>query len=196
MNKKREFVDNNKHDGMPAFCDLQENFKKQNTELNIKQLKQLIKQDPDYLDPYIMLYGIFQDKGYYFESLVILDSAYERALHFITDKKGNWPDVLEWGWLENRHIIRALLNKAFDFWTENQTLDALNLLRKLLRTNPVDNIGARDYILAIRMGMSFEGFQESFDQNGFYDGDIMDWFEENYKNFPDEFEWWVKTFEK
>ncbi|MCX6090006.1 MAG: hypothetical protein NTX88_06525, partial [Candidatus Atribacteria bacterium] len=88
MNKKREFVDSKKHDGMHTFYDLQENYNKKNTEFTIKQLKQLIKQDPDYLDPHIMLYGIFQDKGNYFESLVILDSAYERALHLITDKKG------------------------------------------------------------------------------------------------------------
>ncbi|MCX6089884.1 MAG: hypothetical protein NTX88_05885, partial [Candidatus Atribacteria bacterium] len=86
--------------------------------------------------------------------------------------------------------------KALYFWMENQTHDALNLLRKLLRTNPGDNIGARDHILAIRMGMTFEEFQESFDRGGFYDGDIVNWFDENYKNFPDEFEWWVKAIEE
>ena len=196
MNKKREFVDNKKHSGMHMLYDLKENYNEQNTEYTIKQLKLLIEQDPDYLDPYIMLYEIFQEEGNYFESIIILDSAYERALHLITDKKGNWPDVLEWGWLENRHIIRTLLNKALYFWMENQTPDALNLLRKLLRTNPGDNIGARNYILAIRMGMSYDEFENLFDIGGFYDAKMFRWFEENYKNFPDEFDWWEKAIEE
>jgi hypothetical protein len=71
----------------------------------------------------------------------------------ITDKKGNWPDVLEWLWLENRHIIRAILNKTISLWKNKDVDNAIDLFRKLLKTNPMDNVGARNFILADLMGV-------------------------------------------
>lgn len=35
----------------------------------------------------------------------------------------------------------------------------MDLLRKLLRSNPRDNIGARHYILVVRLGMTFAEFE-------------------------------------
>lgn len=69
-------------------------------------------------------------------------------------------DILEWGWLENRHIIRTILNKAISLWENNHMDEALNLFRNLLKTNPNDNVGARYYILAIRMNMSLENLKK------------------------------------
>ncbi len=83
------------------------------------------------------------------------------------------------------------MNKAVSLWDQGKTDEALEMFRKLLRTNPSDNAGVRYYILAIRLNMSLEKFEKKFDKGGFYLATEIDrWFEENSKKFPDEFEWW------
>ncbi|MFQ6034619.1 MAG: tetratricopeptide repeat protein [Sedimentisphaerales bacterium] len=196
VRKQREYVDKD-HKVMGSYYDLCEKYCDGRGIKTIKrQLKQLIEKDQDFLDSYLLLCSILQNEGNLQEAEKILDEAYERALRSITDKKGNWPDVLEWGWLENRHIIRTILNKAISLWKKGQIDDALDLLRKLLKTNPGDNVGARDYILAIRMNMSFEEFENRFNKGGYYDMELSDWFDRNYKKFPDEFGWWEKAVEE
>ena len=193
--KQREYVDKD-HKVMDVYYNLCEKYNGSNTKSIKRQLKQLIEKDHDFLDSYLLLYEILQDDGNLPEAEKILNDAYERALKLIIDKKGNWPDVLEWGWLENRHIIRTILNKAISLWKNKEIDDALDLFRKLLKTNPGDNVGARDYILAIRMNMSFEEFENRFDRGGYCDKELSDWFDENYKRFPGEFGWWEKAIEK
>jgi hypothetical protein len=167
-----------------------------NTRAIKRQLKQLIERDPDFLDPYLLLCDLFLEEDNLLEAERTLNAAYERALSLITDTKGNWPDVLEWGWLENRHIIRTILSKAMALWISGETGSALDVLRQLLKTNPGDNVGARNYLLAIRMGMRFDEFETRFNKGGYYDSDLVNWFEANYKKFPDEFEWWAKELEQ
>lgn len=103
------------------------------------------------------------------------------------DNKGDWPSSLFWGFLENRHIIRTLLNKALLQWEDGNTERALELLRKLLKTNPNDNVGAREYILSIRMGFTFNGFEDRLNKGGVYGMELTTWFEEHAPTFPDEF---------
>jgi len=193
--RQREYIDKY-HKVMDIYYDLCEKYNGSNAKSIKKQLKKLIEKDPDFLDSYLFLYEILQDEGNLPEAEKVLNDAYERALKLITDKKGNWPDILEWGWLENRHIIRTILNKAVSLWKNKKIDNALDLFRKLLKTNPGDNVGARDYILAIRMNMSFEEFEKRFNKGGYYDTELSDWFDENYKRFPDEFDWWEKAMEK
>jgi len=162
-----------------------------------KLARRLIREDPDHLDPYLILRQVLRETDREREAAEVLDEAYGRAVRMITDDQGRWPDVLEWGWLENRHIIRTLLNKALDHWDKGETDPALEILRRLLRMNPGDNIGARDYILAIRMGMGFREYEETFASDGpfgGYDGiKMMNWFDENIDRFPDEFGWWKEA---
>lgn len=193
--KQIEYLDKD-HKVMSDFYDLCETYNGDNTMSVKRQLENLIKKDPDFLDSYLFLREILQEKSNSGEAKKLLDDAYRRAVELITDKKGNWPDVLEWAYLENRHIIRTILNKALSLWENEETDDALELFRKLLKTNPGDNVGARDYILAIRMDMSFEDFERRFNKGDFYDNDMINWFEKNYKKFPDEFDWWEKAVEK
>lgn len=40
-----------------------------------------------------------------------------------------------------------------------------------------------------RMDMSYEDFEKRFNKSGYYDMELGEWFEENYKRFPDEFGW-------
>ncbi len=182
---------------MAHYYDLIERYQRQEaTPALVQALGRLIEQDPDFYDPYLMLRDIVVNQGQAEEGEALLNVAYERALARITDANGNWPPALEWGWLENRHLIRTLLNKALAEWTAGRTEAALDLLRKLLRSNPNDNIGAREYILAIRLGMTFEGFETMFlSPTGFgYDAMKMtDWFDANSGRFPEEFDWWKQA---
>jgi len=195
MKNVREYIDRD-HEVMDAYYDLRENYTGRNAHSAKKQLKNLIEKDPDFLDSYTFLHQILFRENKTKEAKKVLNEAYERAINIITDENGNWPDVLEWGWLENRHIIRAILNKGVLSWGSNDTECALDLFRNLLRTNPGDNPGVRFYILAIRMGMSFKKFEKRFNRGGFYHTDLFDWFEENYRKFQDEFGWWEKAVEE
>jgi len=193
--KLREFIDKD-HKVMGLYYGICEKYNGSNAKSTKKNLKKLIDEDPDFFDSYLLLYDILQDEGSLSEAEELLDDAYDRARALITDKEGNWPDNLEWGWLENRHIIRTFINKAIDLWNNGENDDALDLFRKLLRTNPGDNAGVRDFILAIRMKMAYEAFEKRFNRGGYYDNELTDWFNENYKKFPDEFDWWDKAMEK
>jgi hypothetical protein len=183
------------HPVQTRFYDLAEGYTPQRPAPALERgLRQLIAQDPDFYDSYLMLRDILIGQGRDAEGAELLETAYRRALARITDRRGHWPPALEWGWLENRHIIRTLLNKALDDWTRGNTDAALELLRRLLRSNPEDNIGARSYLLAIRLGMTFEGFEERFMTQYGYDAmKMMDWFDTNSRRFPEEFDWWKQA---
>lgn len=197
---KREYVDKKEHREVEVvYYKLSENYNSGSAKLtNIKrQLKQLIKKDPDFLNSYLFLYEILQDEGKFQQAEKVLNDAFDRALKLITDEEGNWPDVLEWGWIENRHIIITIESKAVSLWKEKEVDAALELLRRLLKMNPGDNVGVRYYILAIRMNISFEEFEEYFEiGGGYYDSGIEEWFKKYYKKFPDEFDCWEKAIEE
>jgi hypothetical protein len=74
-------------------------------------------------------------------------------------------------------------------WEHDKTDDALNLLRKLLKTNPHDLFGVRHYILAISRGRDYHEFLEWMAKCG-NDKIVKEWFEENYQQFPDDFARW------
>jgi len=115
----------------------------------------------------------------------------------IVNKEGKWPKIMEWVWLENRHIIRVIDRWAVKLWYEGKTGEALTIFRNLLKTNPADNIGARYSILAIKMNLD-PSYEAQFYATipGFIDAHkISKWFEENSKNFPEEFDWWWKEIE-
>jgi tetratricopeptide (TPR) repeat protein len=194
--KQREYIDNDDHKVMDVYYALCDRYNGRNAKFIKKQLTELIEKDQNFLDSYVFLHEILRDEGKFAEAEKILDDAYQRAINLITDKNGNWPDILEWGWFDNRHIIRAILNKAISFWINGEVDIALDLFKKLLQTNPGDNIGARYFILAIKMDMSFYKYESCFDKGGFYDDKISDWFDENHRKFPNEFGCWEKAIEK
>ena len=191
----REFIDK-QHPPMDDYFRIMERFTGENAPYIISRLKKLIQRDPDYFEPYSSLSELYATTGKVLEAEKILNNAYKRALKRILDEKGQWPDVLKWDVVENRHLIRALLNKAILYWNYGKNQDALNLLRKLLRSNPNNNIVTRFFILAIQMKMSHFAFERQFNKHGFYDSDLTAWFDKNYRAFPDEFDWWHEEIEK
>lgn len=153
-----------------------------------RRMKAFIQQDPDFLDPYIVLYENHRRRYKTDKAMLILNEAYQRALSMVLDTKGNWPDQLAWGWLENRHIIRTFLSRAealYEFYFHEE---ALALYRNILRTDPRDAGGARFQILALRMGMPRTKFTHDF---GRRDADGMKqhrWFERHHGKFPEEWQ--------
>ena len=188
MSKIVEFVDKDRNVSMKYYgiCELDRSTKKDINHVK-KKLKDLMKEDPYFLDSYSDYYQILLHENDHIEARRLINSAYSKAMELILDKNKEWPDRLEWGWLENRHIIRAILNKAIDEWSSNNNEVALNLFRKLLITNPRDNAGVRFYILAILMNMSFDDYEKKFNKGGYYDDSSWKWFDKNYKKFKDEF---------
>ena len=135
------------------------------------EMKKLIEIDPLFLDPYLVVADILMAEGKEKEAKALLKNAYEKAMRRIVDKDGNWPKVMGWGWLDNRHLIRAIERWARELWFDGKTTEALEIFRNLLKTNPNDNIGARHCILAIRMGLGPD-FEDRFLVGpGFIDAD-------------------------
>jgi len=171
------------------------------SDLPIGQLKRsmvkLINIDPLFFDPYLILANIFFDEGKDIQGKDILKNSFHKAMMRIVNKEGKWPKNLEWGWLENRHIIRVIDRWAMELWDDGKTEKALKIFRNLLKSNHNDNIGARYSILAIRMNLdsSYE-LQFQAAMPGFLDAlKISKWFEKNSKKFPEEFDWWWKKIE-
>lgn len=193
MNFQDEFVDK-RREVSRMYNDLLERLKDLPVSTFKKELQKLINRDPDFFDSYLLLAELYFEEGATEARNRLIDQAYQRAIRLITDEKEQWPKRLEWGWLQNRHIIRTLVTKGIQLWESGNNQEALALFRNLLQSNPNDNPGVRFFILAIRMGMRYEDFQRRFEKEGFYDETLCDWFDKNYKNWPDEFDWWDKLF--
>ena len=157
------------------------------------RLQQMITIEPDYLDPYLLLYRVNMLGGKVLVAGQILDKAYKRSLELITDSEGNWPDLMEWGWQENRPIIRTLMQKAENLWIEsldgpNRQEEAKEIYSQLLRVNPNDNAGARYPLLALLEGMNYAEYDSGF--LGENEHDVFEkWFVRASKKHP-EFDAW------
>lgn len=191
-----EFLDAD-HDAMDTYYMLMES--NVSSKKRKKTLEQLIVLDPDFYDPYIQLAYTLQENEEYEKASKILYQGYQRALARVADKDGNLPKSLSWLWIENRHIIRIIDAWAHNLWEEGKTSEALEIFRKLLGSNPNDNIGARHSILAIKLGLEadYEMMFEMKDMPGYMDASkVITWFEKNSKKFPEEFDWWWKAMEE
>ena len=189
----KEFLDKD-HEVMGKYYDI---LDKEPAEKKLyEEMQKLIQKDPDFYDPYLIAADILKNKRKTKEARELLYTAYERALRRIVDKEGNFPKRLEWGWLENRHLIRAISAWADELWEQVKTEDALTIYKKLLHSNPNDNIGARYDILAIHLGLGID-YEEKFAVKctpGYLSvSELSEWFHKHCKKFPDEFGWWFKA---
>lgn len=180
---------------MDTYYDLMDNPKIKVTTIKMEMGK-LITKNPDFYDSYLLLANILRSERKEQQARELLFTAYQRAVQRIVDKEGNFPKRIEWGWLENRHLIRAIESGAFELWEQNKNEEALEIFRKLLKSNPNDNIGARYDILALRLGLDSD-FEQTFivkDNPDYLDAmKEINWFYANCKKFPEEFDWWEKA---
>ena len=159
------------------------------SEKAIPELIKLIEQEPNFFDPYLDIYYFLRK---YFKipiAELILNYAYEKAVSRISDKKGNWPDVMIYEAGNNRHIIRIIIAKGELEWEKGRIIEAMDIFRWYLRTNPRDGLGVRYRVLAIRMKMNAKEYV-NFISNDKSGNEVENWFMENYKKFPDEFKEW------
>lgn len=167
-----------------------------------KEMRKLIKEDRDFYDPYLVLFDILLYSNRSKEMTILLRNAYKRAVMRIVDYKGNWPKEMRWGFLQNRHLMRIIERYAILCWEVEEIDEALDIFRKLLRSNPGDNQGARHNILAIRMGLKAYKWQKPFEvkeKGEVYGLDALklsSWFNKNVKKFPEEFDWLFKEWEQ
>ena len=192
--KKRieEFVDKD-HKVMSEYYDLLESA---TSDAQLKrEMEKLIETDPDFYDPYLVVADLQTEQGNDKKGDELIQEAYERAVKRIADARGDWPIFMPWGWLENRHLMRAIERQAVIFWEEGKTDEALDIFRRLLRANPGDNQGVRHSILAIRLGLGTDWYAPFEVKDGPMAGEAIDafatekWFEKNAKKFPEEFGW-------
>lgn len=168
----------------------------------IAQMRKLIEIDKDFYDPYLIIADILSYDGKKQEARILIKEAYERAVKRIADSQGRWPKIMSWGFLKNRHLMRALEAYADDCWNQGNIDEALDIYRRLLRLNPQDNQGTRYNVLAIRMGLAPDKWEKPFEEKhdeeviGLDAFKVSKWFHENAKKFPDEFEWFFQLHEQ
>lgn len=187
-----EFTDKNRT-VMDEYYEVTELFQAGQVSLTeTKQsLRQLIKIDKQFLDSYLYLAQIEYDAENYEDYSRLVWETYLKAVQMVANIDGDYPKSLLWGWLENRHIIRALCNFALLQWEQDHIRLSLEIYRKLLASNLNDNIGARYSILAIRLGYGSE-YEALFlpDSGPIFglDAKKMDaWFDANAAKFSNEF---------
>ena len=186
-----EFIDKDRFDVNEMYWEFIESKEADNVKKSISILKKIIKKDPDYFDPYITLHEYYLLNGDPENAMDVLERGYKRALKLIM-KNGKFPDVLLWGFIENRHIIRMLFNYAMFMWEIEEREQALDLMMSLLKSNPGDNIGARYSIVAILEGVdSQEELEEMFGDGEYLDWERQEkWFYEKVKKYQKELGWW------
>jgi tetratricopeptide (TPR) repeat protein len=180
-----EFIDIDRFEIHEIYYDFLEDPIADDYRKSEKILKNMIKQDPYFFDPYTVLHEYYLNENKVQKAFNLMSKGYKNAIELIT-KNGKFPDILRWGFIENRHIIRVIFNFATLLWQADKKEEALDILTKLLKSNPEDNIGARYSILAILEGFeSQEHLEEEFDEgDGYLDWQKQEeWFAKNAKKY-------------
>ena len=185
--ENREFVDKQRKAAL-LYNGLCGKYNGQNGRFIKKELTKIMSRDPDYFDTHLLMYEILQNEENRDKAEKTLNKAYSRAQKLILDEEGNWPHSLAWDREENRHIIRVFINRALALWMGGDSDAALEIFRNLFKADPIDHVGAKEFVLAIRMNITAKDFQSRFNGEGNSDNDLDTWFKENYKKFPDEFD--------
>lgn len=182
--KTRDFLEKPR-DVMNDYYDLLE------SDHNTGDMRALIKADPDFYDSYLYIANDLREFGEIEEAQKLENEAFEMAKKRIENKDGNWPDKMPWGWLENRHVIRALMRGADNLWVENKTDEALDIYKKLLHSNLNDNIGARYAIVGLRTGLSYDEYMKQVWPESTMPADHIDkWFRKNAPKFANDLQEW------
>ncbi|MFP4363803.1 MAG: tetratricopeptide repeat protein [Spirochaetia bacterium] len=185
-----EFIDRKDHPKMVEFYELIESTEITPDNWNKVEeiLKSFIREDPDFYDPYTTIFEINRAKKLEEKATDILKTGYERAVNYVLkESQGEWPDKLKWSWMENRHIIRVILNWGTRAWELGGWSDAEQALQKLVLSDPEDRPGVRYYLLAVKMNMSYQDFMSRFDKGGYYDAEAEAWFRKHAIEYPGDF---------
>ena len=191
-----EFIDEDRFEVNEMYFDFLESPIQNDIKKSIKALKAMIKKDKNFFDLYITLYEYYLMDRDFKNAIKIMEQGFQRAIDLI-DKDGKFPDVLNWGFVENRHIIRMIFNFAMFIWANDDDKEiALNIFMELLKSNPNDNIGARYSIVAILEGFeSQDALEDKFESKDGMGMDIMAlerWFNKAAQKHMDVIGWWFE----
>ncbi len=195
-NEPYEFIDRDRFKVSEMYFDFLESPIQDNIKKNIQALRAMIKKDKNFFDPYITLHEYYLMDRDFKNAIKTMEQGFQRAIDLI-DNDGKFPDSLNWGFIENRHIIRMIFNFAMFVWSNDEDKEiALNIFMELLKSNPNDNIGARYSIAAILEGFgSQEEYEEHFEsENGMgleYEA-LEKWFCESAQKHLDVIGWWLE----
>ena len=190
-----EFIDKDRYKVSEMYFEFLESPEQDDIKKSIKALKIMIKKDSNFFDPYITLHEYYLMDGDFKNAIKIIELGFQKAIDLI-DKNGNFPDILNWGFIENRHIIRIIFNFAMFVWANDENKEiALSIFMELLKSNHNDNIGARYSIIAILEGFnSQEDYEEHFESgNGMgleYEA-LEKWFYDSSQKHLDVIGWWL-----
>ena len=188
-----EFVDKDRFEVNEMYWNFLDSESGNDSEKSIQKLKEIIKKDPNFFDPYITLHEYYFSENKAKEAFEILTKGYDSAMKLIF-KKDRFPDKMIWGFTENRHIIRIMFTYATLVWLSDDKKKALAIMLKLLHLNPNDNIGARYYVLALLEDYDCaEDVDEMFDEQ--FDMDVMkieEWFYDKAEKHREALGWWLE----
>jgi len=193
-----EYIDKSRYKVQDEYWSILENDSL-SIEKREEKLLNLIQKDADFFDPYISLSELYAEQKRAKEHCEILQKGFDRAINLIS-RNGQMPSMLEWGFIENRHIIRMIYNYANFVWLVNDREKAYAIFKLLLKMNINDNIGARYAMMAI-----LEGFESPYrleelfmDEEGFgLDAfGLDDWFDRVVQKHKKEIDWWLKAIEE
>ncbi|MBS1904881.1 MAG: hypothetical protein JSS75_14340 [Bacteroidetes bacterium] len=156
-------------------------------------LKELDKLDPTYMHPILSIADLLYEIGNEKEGDAHIAEAYRRVVEIVC-VNGKWPDRLIWGWLENRHLLRAIEAYGDMLWRRGTPNEALAVYRQMLQLNPYDNQGVRFKMLAIRMNFTFlehESHNESDNDSANF---WMRQFDTYASEFPNDFQDWLAKY--
>ena len=191
-----EFIDEDHYQAQELFWIVMEGEAANNDRELENALKMILGIDPDFFDPYVTLFQLYRRRGETVKMRRIVTEGYRRVLKRLKVKENEAFPHIPWGFLENRHLARMLYVYAQFLWEEGQKNEALDLYEKILRSNPMDNVGARYAMTAILDGYEdHDSFEEPFlTREGYLDAAAMDaWFDKVARRHPERFGWWFEA---
>ena len=191
-----EFIDVDHYQAQELYWIVMEGEAPNNDRELESALKTIIQVDPDFFDPYVTLFQLYRRRGATAKMRRIVSEGYRRALKRLRAKEDEAFPRIPWGFLENRHLVRMLYAYAQFLWEEGRKNEALDLFEKILRSNPMDNVGARYAIAAILDGYKdHDSFEEPFlTREGYLDAAAMEaWFDTVARRHPERFAWWFEA---
>ncbi|WP_457748554.1 hypothetical protein [Sulfurimonas sp.] len=109
----------------------------------ISLLEKAIEKYPHCYDFYIALFETYMNRDGKAD-MNIIEKGYTLAIDRLKkENDGKLPDVMNWYFLENRHIHRIIYNYAECLVEIKEYKRSNRLLNILLKMHPSDNIGAR-----------------------------------------------------
>jgi len=138
-----------------------------NPELAKHELKEIIQEDPEFIDAYNRL-GWWEIE---FQNYGNAKSFFEKA--FLIGKRlipKNFDGEIMWGIIDNRPFLRAMYGLGVCYQLTHNNEKALELFDNILKYNENDNQGAR--FLAIQSNLALGHFSKVIDICNKYDYDV------------------------